>query len=198
MLLILSGPSGVGKTTLCDGLLRRHPRLGLSVSYTTRSPRGAEVDGVAYHFVTHERFAQMTEQGAFAEHAEVHGNRYGTARATIDAALGCGRGVLFDIDFQGAFQLRAAYPDAVLVMILPPDMPGLEARLRGRGTDSEAVIARRVEAARHEMKQAGGYDYVVTNGELAHTEATLDAIVRAEEVRASRVAHAALVRLGIL
>jgi len=187
MLLIISGPSGAGKSTLCSWLLRSDASFSLSVSYTTRPPRGDEMPGVAYHFVTQETFTQMVGSGAFAEYAQVHGNGYGTSRQVIDDALAEGRSLLFDIDVQGAAQLRDAYPGAVTVMMLPPDLASLEARLRGRGTDSEAVIARRMRAAIHEISHAPRFDYVVLNDEVASARARLAAIVEASRCRSREV-----------
>lgn len=186
MLYIVAGASGVGKSTLCNALLDARPTLSLSVSYTTRPPRGQELDGVHYHFVDRPRYDAMVAEGAFAESAEVHGNGYGTARETVDAALGQRRSLLFDIDVQGAEQLRSAYPhDTVLVMILPPSWRSLEERLRGRGTDSETVIRKRLENARAEMEQAGTFDYLVVNDDVEDAQRRLIAIFDAAESRPS-------------
>src|SRR5512134_2993699 len=149
LLLVLSAPSGAGKTTLARMFLASCPDARFSVSVTTRAPRGAERDGVDYHFVPATRFAELVAQGAFAEWAEVHGQRYGTLRATIEEALRAGRIALFDIDVQGGSQIKAAWPrEAATVFILPPTLDELERRLRGRSTDSEEVIRRRLDAAR--------------------------------------------------
>jgi guanylate kinase len=186
LLLVLSAPSGAGKTTLAHRFRARHPEAVFSVSATTRAPRGAERDGVDYHFVGSERFAELVEEGALAEWAEVHGQRYGTLRATVDEALRTGRIALFDIDVQGGSQLRRAYPrDAVTVLIVPPSAPELERRLRGRSTDSDEVIARRLAAARAEVAEGlASYDYVVVNDELEAALARLEAIAAHE--RAAR------------
>ncbi len=152
LLLVLSAPSGAGKTTLAHRLRASHADAVFSVSVTTRAPRGQERDGIDYHFVSAERFAALVAQGALAEWAEVHGQRYGTLRETVEAALRAGRIALFDIDVQGGAQLRHAFPrESATVFILPPSVAELERRLRGRSTDSEDVIARRLAAARAEV-----------------------------------------------
>ncbi|MBA2661462.1 MAG: guanylate kinase [Bradymonadaceae bacterium] len=166
VLFIVCGPSGVGKTSLCQGLLERRPRLIVSTSYTTRAPRGDEIDGIDYHFVDVATFETMREAGLFAEWAEVHANYYGTAVGVIHNAWEAGKDVLFDIDYQGARQLQARFPDACSVLIMPPDMATLEGRLRRRATDSEAVIAQRLRAAHHELGQYELFDYIVENDDL--------------------------------
>jgi guanylate kinase len=193
ILLILSSPSGAGKTTLTRMLQERYPELRFSVSHTTRAPRGAEVDGRDYHFVSRERFCELVAEGAFVEWAEVHGNLYGTSLAEIERARatpGC-RGMIFDIDFQGARQIRAKVPDAVAVFILPPSLPELEKRLRGRASDSEEVIARRFAAAKREIDHYALFDYVIVNDELASAFEHLAAVVLAERSRRTRKAHLA-------
>lgn len=179
MLLILCGPSGAGKSTLCRHLLANHPSFQLSVSCTTRAPRGQEVHGREYWFVSMAEFEEKLASDAFAEHAEVHGNRYGTLRTEIDGALSRQRSVVFDIDYQGAQQLRRAYPSAVSVMVLPPSMEELERRLRGRGTDTEEVIARRMAKARHEIAQTPEFHYTIVNDVPEAATAALDAIAHA-------------------
>ncbi len=177
LLYILCGPSGVGKTTLAHHLLELHPELGFSVSYTTRAPRPGEEDGVDYHFVSDAEFDEMIDAREFAEWAEVHGNRYGTASTTITEAWKNDRNVIFDIDFQGARQLQSAFPEeTVSVLITPPSFAELERRLRGRETDSEAVIQRRLEAARQELEQWSLYDYLVENAALDLARRVVDAI----------------------
>jgi guanylate kinase len=185
LLLVLSAPSGAGKTTLAHGFRARHPDAVFSISATTRAPRGAERDGIDYHFVTPERFAELVARDAFAEWAEVHGQRYGTLRDTIDEALAAGRIALFDIDVQGGAQIKAAWPDATAtVLIVPPDAAELERRLRGRSTDSDEVIRRRLAAARAEIARGlATYDYVVLNDAVDHALARLDAIAASERAR---------------
>lgn len=176
VLLILCGPSGVGKTSLSNALLESRKPLSLSVSYTTRKRRGREVDGVNYQFVDEGEFLTMREADKFAEWAEVHGNYYGTTRETIERAWREGRDLLFDIDYQGARQLKEVYPEATAVLVAPPDLKTLEERLRGRGTDSEEVIQRRLSAACHELKQYALFDYIVENKEFQKAQQVLQAI----------------------
>jgi guanylate kinase len=184
-LLVLSAPSGAGKTTLARRFLERHPDANFSVSATTRAPRGAERDGVDYHFVSPERFAGLVAEGALAEWAEVHGQRYGTLRATVDATLAAGRVALFDIDVQGGSQIKEIWPhEATTVFVLPPTVEELERRLRGRSTDAEEVIRRRLAAARAETAQGlATYDYLLVNDVLEDALARLEAIADAERAR---------------
>jgi guanylate kinase len=178
LLFIVSGPSGAGKTTLSGAALKAFPKLEMSVSCTTRAPREGEVDGVSYRFVDDARFDAMVSGGELAEWAEVHGYRYGTPKAPIEAATAAGRDVLLDIDVQGAAQLRRSYPDAVAVFLMPPDRATLESRLRGRGTDSEATVKRRLEGACREIARAGDYDHVIVNRSREDAVAEFEAIVR--------------------
>lgn len=184
-LLVLSAPSGAGKTTLARRFQAAHADAVFSVSATTRAPRGAERDGVDYHFVSPERFAALVAEGALAEWAEVHGRRYGTLRRTVQASLEAGQIALFDIDVQGGAQLKAAFPrEATTVFILPPDAAELERRLRGRDTDGEEVIRRRLAAARQEVARGlAGYQYVVINDDLEAALARLEAISAHERAR---------------
>jgi guanylate kinase len=185
LLLVLSAPSGAGKTTLARRFVQRHPDATFSVSATTRAPRGSERDGVDYHFVTAERFASMVAGGALAEWAEVHGRRYGTLRTTVDRSLAAGQVAVFDIDVQGGAQLEAAYPaQALTVFILPPDEAELERRLRGRSTESDAAIEARLAAARVEVARGlAGYQYVLLNDEVEQALVRLEAIVAATRGR---------------
>lgn len=193
-LLIVSAPSGAGKTTLVRALLQRDPQVVYSVSCTTRAPRAGERDGVDYLFVSDEEFRRRIVAGDFLEHAEVHGHRYGTLRSWIEAQLRADRDVVLDIDTQGAAQVRALMPEAVSVFILPPALAELESRLRARGTDADAVIDRRLAAARAEIGHAGEYDYVIINKDLDAAIADLMVIVRASRLRQARqaVRHAGL------
>ena len=185
LLLILSAPSGTGKTTLARRLVAAHPGAVFSVSYTTRKPRGHEKDGVDYHFVSEERFQQMIGEGAFVEWAKVHGHHYGTPRSSIDDAKGL---VVFDIDVQGGETIKKQHPDAVRALILPPSLAELERRLRARSTDDDATVRRRLHAAQIEMRLArlAGYEYWVVNDDLDRAYGDLEAIVRAEGCRAGR------------
>jgi guanylate kinase len=194
LLLVLSAPSGAGKTTLAHRFRADHPDAVFSISATTRLPRGAERDGVDYHFVTPGRFEDLVRDGAFAEWAEVHGQRYGTLRATVEDALQARRIALFDIDVEGGSQIKAAWPrETATVFVLPPGPTELERRLRGRSTDADEVILRRLAAARAEVGRGlAAYDYVVVNDLLEHAEAKLHAIVRHERaLRAGRTDPAA-------
>jgi guanylate kinase len=185
LLLVLSAPSGAGKTTLAHRFLATHADAVFSVSVTTRAPRGAEQDGVDYHFVTPERFAALVAEGAFAEWAEVHGRRYGTLRATVEETLRAGGIAVFDIDVQGGEQLKAAFPRQTLtVFILPPDEAELARRLRGRSTESEAAVQARLVAARAEVARGlAGYQYVLLNDQIEEALARLELIVRAARAR---------------
>src|SRR4051794_24139825 len=188
LLLILSAPSGTGKTTLAKRLVAAHPGSIFSVSWTTRAPRGDERDGVDYHFVTEERFEKAVEEGKFVEWAHVHGHHYGTPKSVIDEAGRKGALALFDIDVQGGEMIKKAHPEAVRALILPPSLAELENRLRARSTDDDATIRRRLHAARIEIRLArsAGYEYWVVNDDLEKAYADLEAIVRAEGCRAGR------------
>jgi guanylate kinase len=192
-LFVVAAPSGAGKSTLVKALLAHEPQLAVSVSHTTRAPRGQERDGREYHFVTPERFQQMVERGEFFEHAHVHGNRYGTSRAGVESLLAQGKDVVLEIDWQGALQIRALFPQALLVFILPPSWEELASRLRGRGEDAPEVIAQRLANARHEVAQAPRFDFVIINGCLETALADLVEVVRkkSEDKRfsAQRLAH---------
>lgn len=182
-LYIVTAPSGAGKTTLVHAVLEREPGLALSVSYTTRAPRPGEVDGRDYRFVSREEFLRLRDGGELLEWAEVHGNYYGTSRTWIETQLQQDRDVLLEIDWQGARQVRRMFPHAVSIFILPPSLEALEARLRGRGTDSEATIARRLAAAREEMRHVEEFDYVIINDRLERAIDELTAVVRAARLR---------------
>lgn len=182
--VVLSAASGTGKTTLSKMLLDADPRLVLSISFTTRAPRGSEENGVDYHFVDVGTFEEMLARDAFIEQALVHGNRYGSSKEWTRAQLDAGRDVLFDIDVQGGAQIKKLFPEALLVFILPPSMEELERRLRRRGTDADDVIARRLDAARQEIR-AGleGYDFVVLNERVEQALGDLAAILRASRLQ---------------
>ncbi|MCU0836060.1 MAG: guanylate kinase [Chromatiaceae bacterium] len=186
ILYIVSAPSGAGKTSLVKALLERDRGLGLAISYTTRAPRPGEQDGVHYHFVGAERFAEMVAEGAFLEHAEVFGNRYGTAEASVREQLAGGRDLVLEIDWQGARQVRSRFPQAVSVFVLPPSARTLEERLRGRGQDSDAVIAGRMARAREEMAHYAEYDYLVVNDRFETALAELASVLAAERLRLAR------------
>lgn len=187
VLLVLSAPSGTGKTTLAHRLKKELPDSVFSISCTTRPPRGSERDGVDYIFLSEAKFRQMVQEDAFAEWAEVHGHFYGTPRSTVEEAMEQGKLALFDIDVQGGEQIKQRYPMAVTVLVLPPSQEELERRLRGRGTDSHATIERRLLAARSEIRRGRSFDYRVINDDLETALEDLKAIVRAERQRAHRV-----------
>ena len=178
-LFVLSAPSGAGKSTLVRHLLAEDPTLRLSVSHTTRPPRPGEEDGVAYHFVTEAAFRALIADDQFVEWAEVHGNLYGTSKGELRRHLEAGHPVICDIDVQGAALIRQSCPHAISIFVLPPSWEVLEARLRGRRTESDDVVARRLANAVGETKAAFSYDYVVTNDSLATAVSDLAAILRA-------------------
>ena len=194
-LFVLAAPSGGGKTTLVTALLEREPGIRLSVSYTTRPPRLGEEEGVHYHFVDLARFTALKENGEFLEHAHVHGNWYATSASWLRDQIAHGHDVLLEIDWQGAAQVRTLIPDAVLIFILPPSLASLRERLEKRGQDAPDVIARRLEAAREEMRHCGDFDYVIMNQDFARAVDDLSVIVRAARLAALRqqVRHAALI-----
>lgn len=188
VVVVVSAPSGAGKTSVVSRLLAELPGIRFSVSHTTRAPRGAERDGVEYHFVDEDRFLTLRDAGELLEWAEVHGNLYGTAFAEIDRARREGRDVLLDLDVQGAAQVRRRIPDAVMVFVLPPSYEALETRLRGRGEDDEATIRRRLAAAGREIDAFERYDYAVVNEDLGACVEELKCIVRAARCRTAVVA----------
>jgi len=198
LLLVLSSPSGAGKTTLTKRLMSTHPELTFSVSHTTRRPRANEVDGRDYHFVEDAVFDRMVAEDGFAEWAHVHLNRYGTAKSEIERARASHAGIVFDIDFQGARQLQAAYPDLVTVFVLPPSMDELRRRLVGRATDSAEAIEKRFEQARVEIANYGLFQYLLVNDDVDGAFARLEAILVAERCRRPRLATLAerLLRQG--
>jgi len=187
-LFIISAPSGAGKSSLVSAALAEDLRLALSVSFTTRPPRAGEVNGREYHFVDSETFDSMLARGEFLESAEVHGNRYGTSKKWIAEARAEGLDILLEIDWQGARQVRAAFPDAVSIFILPPPpvLEELERRLRGRGQDTEAEIQRRLRDAREEISHVAEFDYVIINKEFEEARRDLMAVVRAVRLMLSR------------
>ena len=195
-LYILSAPSGAGKTSLVKALLAARPGLVVSVSHTTRTPRAHEVDGRDYHFVTARRFAELVVAGAFLEYAQVFDNHYGTGREQVEARLAAGHDVLLEIDWQGARQVRQASPKCTSIFILPPSRAALEQRLRARGTDSEAVIARRLADAATDMSHCREFDYAVVNDRFEQAVADLLAIVDGQgaALRANRPEIGALLQ----
>ncbi len=188
IIFILSAPSGAGKTTISRAALEQIDGLQPSVSLTTRDPRDNEKDGLDYHFVSEDEFKRRLAQNELAESARVFDASYGTPRAPLDSAISCGRDILLDIDVQGARQIRAHYPcEAVTIFVLPPSFGDLERRLRGRGTEDEAAISRRLQRAREEAKVYREYDYLIINAQVADSISQLQAIVNAERLRAGRL-----------
>ncbi|WP_114238938.1 guanylate kinase [Dyella sp. C9] len=184
-LFVVAAPSGAGKSTLVNALLEREPAISLSISHTTRPPRPGEQYGRHYYFVERPEFEREIAEGIFLEHAEVHGNLYGTSRNTVNTLLEQGRDVLLEIDWQGARQIRKSKPDCVSVFILPPSRPELERRLRGRGSDSAEVIARRLHNSREEIAHAHEFDYIIVNDDFDVALGDLQAIVRAVRQRST-------------
>ncbi len=185
--VILSSPSGGGKTTIARDLLRLRTDVGYSVSCTTRPARAGEVDGEAYFFVSAEEFEQSRQNGEFAESAQVHGKSYGTLRREVDRVLSSGRHVIMDIDVQGARQFRVAYPQSVLIFILPPDAASMLSRLAGRGSESGESLARRLESAVKELRSVDIYGYLVVNDDLEGAVKAVAGIIDAEELRLDHV-----------
>ncbi len=183
MVFVISAPSGSGKTTLLGGLLRAEQNLTFSISYTTRKPRGNEVDGTNYHFVTREDFEARIRREEFLEWADVFGNYYGTHRSELERASRLGANLLLDIDVKGARQLKQRVPEAISIFILPPSRVELEKRLRARGEDSEEVIQRRLLEAAAEIENYRLYDYILVNDDVEQSTANLIAIIKAERVR---------------
>jgi guanylate kinase len=188
-LFVVAAPSGAGKSTLVNALLEREPAISLSISHTTRPPRPGEQYGRHYYFVERQEFEREIAEGIFLEHAEVHGNLYGTSRTTVAGLLEQGRDVLLEIDWQGARQIRKSKPDCVSVFILPPSRPELERRLRGRGSDSAEVIARRLHNSREEIAHAHEFDYIIVNDDFDVALDDLQAIVHAVRQRSSLQWH---------
>ena len=186
-LFVVSAPSGAGKTTLCREIRLRLPDLAYSVSVTTRPPRPGEIDGADFRFVGAPEFRAMLARGEFAEWATVHGNLYATRARALEDALTTGRDVLLDIDTQGAAQLRARYPDAVLIFILAPSVKELEQRLRERRSDMDADIERRLVRAREEIALWRQYDYLIVNRDVKEAMEQLESIILAERCRVARL-----------
>jgi guanylate kinase len=185
-LFVIAAPSGGGKTSVVNALLEREPGIKLSVSYTTRKPRPGEQDGVHYHFVDVPAFMKLKDAGEFLEHAHVHGNWYATSATWLSDQVRDGNDVLLEIDWQGAAQVRRLVPGSVLIFLLPPSLGSLRERLQKRGQDSETEIARRLDAAREEMRHAGEFDYVIMNQDFARAVDDLSVIVRAARLAATR------------
>ncbi len=186
LLIIISGPSGAGKSSLSSYFVDAHDSCRMSLSATTRPPRGDEVDGREYRFLSTEEFLARKEKGEFAEWAVVHGHHYGTPRRFLSECAERGESVVFDIDVQGSMQLRKGYPDAMFIFVLPPTRRALRERLEGRNTDSTEVVETRTKNALEEVSYVRRFDYLITNDNLDQAKADLEAIVRAERLKAGR------------
>jgi guanylate kinase len=184
ILFVVAAPSGGGKTSLTRALLANDSGIRLSVSYTTRPPRPGERDGVDYHFIPTERFVALRDAGEFLEHAHVHGNWYATSASWLKFQIESGQDVLLEIDWQGAAQVRKLIPSSIHIFILPPSLSQLEERLHRRGQDDKLTIARRLEAARDEIRHCAEFNYVIINQDFASAVDDLSAIVRASRLRA--------------
>jgi guanylate kinase len=182
-LFVITAPSGAGKTSLIDAVMKDDPSLKISVSFTTRKPRPGEKDGVDYHFVDERTFQAMRERGDFLESAHVHGNHYGTAKQVILDAVARGDDIILEIDWQGAQQVRRLYPGAVGIFILPPSVEELERRMRARAQDSDAVIRRRVTNAREELAHAGEFKYAIINKDFETARRELAEIIERERAK---------------
>ena len=183
---VITAPSGAGKSSLIAAVLAEDARLTLSVSYTTRAPRPGEQDGREYHFVDEQSFMAMLGRGEFLESAEVHGHRYGTSHKVIAQTLAAGRDLVLEIDWQGAQQVRRLIPECVGIFILPPSLAELERRLRARGQDSDAVIARRMLNAREELSHVVEFKYAIINNNFDDARKDLAAVIRAERLATGR------------
>ena len=188
-LFVITAPSGAGKTSLIDALMHDDPSLKISVSYTTRAPRRGEEEGVDYHYVDDITFLAMRERGEFLESAEVHGNRYGTSKRVILDAVERGEDLILEIDWQGARQVRALYPDCVGIFILPPSIEELERRMRARGQDSDAVIRQRLDNAREELAHSGEFKYAIINKDFDTAKQELADIIRKERAKSHGPHH---------
>ncbi len=187
--IIISGPSGAGKTTLYKMAIETIPEVTHSVSYTTRAPRPGDVDGEDYHFVSEAEFEDMAREGRFIEDAHIHGNRYGTGRSELEGLLLKGSHVLLEIDVQGAASLRTALDEAVYIFICPPSLQACKERLTTRGSDSAEVIERRLRAAVDEVREAALYDYVIINEDINTSFEALKAVIKAESIKTPRMAE---------
>lgn len=189
LLIVISGPSGTGKGTICQELLQRQPQFVYSISATTRLPRPGEIHGVNYFFVSPQEFRRMVDAQEMLEWAKVYGNYYGTPRCFVESQLQKGRDVILEIDTQGASQIKDRCPQGIFIFVVPPSLAELSRRIVKRGTDSAAAISRRLASARDELSCAANYDYVVVNDDLHTAVETIQAIIIAEKCRIARNLH---------
>jgi guanylate kinase len=196
LLIVISGPSGAGKGTLCKVLLERNKELKLSVSCTTRSPRAAEREGINYFFISKDRFNEMIEKDEFLEYAEVYGNYYGTPMSYVNKTLEEGNDVILEIDIQGALKVKNKYPDGVFIFIMPPTMDELKNRIKKRGSETEESLLRRFKAAFEELNYISSYNYVVINDIIDSAVNKLESIISAERCRVDRVKNKVLEKIN--
>ncbi|KJU71326.1 guanylate kinase [Clostridium baratii] len=189
VLLVVSGPSGAGKGTICKALLEKHKEIYLSVSATTRSPRKGEVDGVNYYFTTKEEFVKRVEEGDFLEHAEVYGNYYGTPKSSVEKMLEQGKDVILEIDIQGALKVKENCEEGIFIFILPPSMEELKQRIIKRGSETPESLMTRFKSAYKEINYISKYNYAVVNDEVDLAVKKLEAIITAEKCRVDRMKH---------
>lgn len=186
LLIVVSGPSGAGKGTICDALREKFPKIHYSISMTTRAPRVGEIDGVNYYFTDNQHFEELLAQDAFLEHAKVYDHYYGTPKEYVYSMLREGNHIMLEIDIQGAMQVKEKYPQCVLMYIVPPSKSVLEERLRGRQTDSDDVIAKRLSKAKEELDWINKYDYLIINDDLDMAIKEASAVLKAEEDNVER------------
>ena len=186
LLLVVSGPAGAGKGTICGAFMERHPEVHLSVSATTRAPRAMEQEGIHYYFLHKQQFEQMIQDGNLIEWAKFCDNYYGTPRAIVEEKLAAGKDVLLEIEVQGAMQVKEKFPEAVLIFVLPPSMEELRSRIIGRGTETMDVINKRMARAEEELNMAQQYDYFILNDVIEDAVNRLESVVQAEKIKISR------------
>lgn len=196
LLIVISGPSGAGKGTLCKVLLKKNKELKLSVSCTTRSPRAGEKEGVSYFFIDRDKFNEMIEKDEFLEYAEVYGNYYGTPMSYVNKTLEEGNDVILEIDIQGALKVKNKYPDGVFIFIMPPTMDELKNRIKRRGSETEESLLRRFKSAFKELNYIFSYNYVVVNDEIDTAVNKLESIIAAEGCRVDRVKSQVLEKIN--
>ena len=186
LLLVVSGPSGAGKGTICNALLNKNDQIKLSVSATTRKPRNGEVHGVNYFFIEKEEFTKMIENGEFLEYAQIYDNFYGTPKAAIIECLEKGQDVILEIEMQGARQIKEVYPEGVFIFVLPPSLEELKSRIVGRGTETQEEIEKRFSCAFEEINQIVNYDYFIVNEDIEKSVSDVEAIICAEKNKVTR------------